>query len=93
MPPNWAPVPASPTRVANEAANVIPEGATADEAERILILSTLEKAGANQDEAARLSLWVNFKVWGLLGITLAFTVLQGLLLAKHVDEKAHKGTH
>jgi intracellular septation protein len=47
----------------------------------------------DQDEAARLATWVNFKVWGLLGITLAFTVLQGLLLAKHIDEKSHKGTH
>lgn len=31
----------------------------------------------------RTSVWVNFKVFGLLGITLAFVVVQMLLIARH----------
>jgi intracellular septation protein len=31
--------------------------------------------------------WVNFKVFGTTGLLLAFTVLQGLYLSKHVEEK------
>lgn len=34
---------------------------------------------------ARQEIWVNFKVFGLLGLTLAFTVVQALFLAKHVQ--------
>jgi intracellular septation protein len=45
--------------------------------------------GLDLDEATRREIWVNFKVFGLLGITLLFTVVQALFLAKHVapDEK------
>ncbi|MGE3921004.1 MAG: septation protein A [Gammaproteobacteria bacterium] len=28
--------------------------------------------------------WVNFKLFGLLGLTLAFTIIQGVLLSKHL---------
>ena len=30
--------------------------------------------------------WVNFKVWGGIGLFLAFALAQGLLLARHVEE-------
>ena len=30
--------------------------------------------------------WVNFKVWGGIGLFLAFALVQGLLLARHVEE-------
>ena len=30
--------------------------------------------------------WVNFKVWGGIGLFLAFALVQGLLLARHVVE-------
>jgi intracellular septation protein len=30
--------------------------------------------------------WVNFKLFGMLGLTLLFVVLQSLFLAKHLDE-------
>ncbi len=45
--------------------------------------------GLDLDEATRRDIWVNFKVFGLLGITLVFTVVQTLFLAKHIapDEK------
>jgi len=32
--------------------------------------------------------WVNFKVWGGIGLFLAFALGQGLLLARHVQEEA-----
>ena len=32
--------------------------------------------------------WVNFKVWGGIGLFLAFALAQGLLLARHVQEEA-----
>ena len=31
--------------------------------------------------------WVNFKVWGGMGLFLVFALAQGLLLARHVEEK------
>lgn len=39
------------------------------------------------DEAARTHTWVNFKVFGMTGLTLGFAVLQALFLAKHSDLK------
>jgi intracellular septation protein len=30
--------------------------------------------------------WVNFKVWGGMGLFLVFALAQGLLLARHVEE-------
>lgn len=38
------------------------------------------------DIAARQEIWVNFKVFGLLGITLLFLVVQGALLSRHLSE-------
>ncbi|MFO1323818.1 MAG: septation protein A [Burkholderiales bacterium] len=33
-----------------------------------------------------LETWVNFKVWGGIGLFLAFALAQGLLLARHIEE-------
>jgi intracellular septation protein len=35
-----------------------------------------------------LDVWVNFKLYGVLGLTLAFTILQGLLLSRHLSPEA-----
>lgn len=40
--------------------------------------------GLDQSEAARQAVWVNFKVFGLLGLTLLFTLAQGVVIAKHL---------
>jgi len=34
--------------------------------------------------------WVNFKLFGTMGLMLAFVVLQGLMLAKYAEEKEGK---
>ncbi len=34
--------------------------------------------------------WVNFKLFGMLGLTLVFVVLQALYLARYVSESGHK---
>ena len=36
------------------------------------------------DAAARTDLWVNFKVFGLMGLTFLFAVVQMLLIARHI---------
>ena len=33
-----------------------------------------------------LETWVNFKVWGGIGLFLAFALAQGLMLARHIEE-------
>lgn len=38
------------------------------------------------DAAARQEIWVNFKVFGLLGLTLLFMLAQGALMARHMTE-------
>jgi len=42
------------------------------------------------DEQLRTDFWVNFKVFGLLGLTFAFSIVQMLMVAKHIttDEGA-----
>ena len=37
------------------------------------------------DAQTRTDLWVNFKVFGLMGLTLAFAIIQMLMVAKHID--------
>ena len=32
--------------------------------------------------------WVNFKVWGGIGLVLVFAVVQGLWLARHMQDPA-----
>lgn len=38
------------------------------------------------DTATRQEIWVNFKVFGLLGLTLLFLLIQGALMARHISE-------
>lgn len=40
--------------------------------------------GLDLDADVRQNIWVNFKVFGLLGLTFAFVLLQALLLARHL---------
>ncbi len=40
--------------------------------------------GSDITEQARTDLWVNFKVFGLMALTLAFGIVQALIIAKHV---------
>jgi len=41
--------------------------------------------GLDLDETTRREIWVNFKVFGLLGLTLVFTIVQAMFLAKYID--------
>ena len=43
--------------------------------------------GLDLDEETRRNIWVNFKVFGLLGITLLFVVAQAFFMAKHIQDK------
>ena len=36
--------------------------------------------------------WVNFKLFGFMGLMLAFVLLQGLMLSKYMEDKEDKGT-
>jgi intracellular septation protein len=36
--------------------------------------------------------WVNFKLFGFMGLMLAFVLLQGLVLAKYMEDKEDKET-
>lgn len=36
--------------------------------------------------------WVNFKLFGMLGLTLVFIVLQGIYLSKHIPEKSEESS-
>ena len=36
--------------------------------------------------------WVNFKLFGALGLMLAFTVAQGLYLSRYMEEDAQQGS-
>lgn len=47
--------------------------------------------GLELDVTARQEIWVNFKVFGLLGITLVFVVGQALFMARHIQEKQGPG--
>ncbi len=42
--------------------------------------------GQNLDAETRLSVWVNFKFFGIMGLTLAFTVMQGIFLSKYLEK-------
>ena len=39
------------------------------------------------DEQIRTDFWVNFKVFGLLGLTLAFSIIQMMLVARYITTK------
>ena len=44
----------------------------------------------DQTPAVRQATWVNFKVFGLLGLTFVFAMLQALVLARHMKTPADK---
>ncbi len=46
--------------------------------------------GLDRDPAARLAFWVNFKFFGLIGLTLAFTFVQGIVMARHADKNPNE---
>ena len=37
-------------------------------------------------DEARMDTWVNFKLFGLMGLTIAFVILQALYLSRHISE-------
>jgi intracellular septation protein len=41
----------------------------------------------DQDPETRTNTWVNFKLFGTLGLTLVFIVVQALFMAKHIQQK------
>lgn len=43
--------------------------------------------GLDLDEETRRNAWVNFKVFGLLGLTLVFVVAQAFFMARHMQDK------
>ncbi len=47
--------------------------------------------GLQLDEETRRGIWVNFKVFGLLGLTLLFVIAQAFFMAKHVEHKPDNG--
>ena len=47
--------------------------------------------GLDLDEETRRNIWVNFKVFGLLGLTLIFVVIQAFFMAKHIQDKPDTG--
>ncbi|MEW6331526.1 MAG: septation protein A [Pseudomonadota bacterium] len=47
--------------------------------------------GLELDAATRQGIWVNFKVFGLLGITLVFVVVQAVFMARHMHDKPESG--
>ena len=42
------------------------------------------------DDQIRTDFWVNFKVFGLLGLTLAFSIIQMLLISRHIVSEDDK---
>ena len=47
--------------------------------------------GLDLDADTRRSIWVNFKVFGLLGLTLLFVVGQAFFMARHMQHKPETG--
>ena len=47
--------------------------------------------GLELDAETRRGIWVNFKVFGLLGLTLLFTVAQAFFIAKYIQDKPASG--
>jgi intracellular septation protein len=38
------------------------------------------------ESEARMNTWVNFKLFGLMGLTIAFVILQAIYLSRHISE-------
>jgi len=47
--------------------------------------------GLELDEAIRQNIWVNFKVFGLLGITFIFILIQSIYMARHMNVRPSDG--
>ncbi len=47
--------------------------------------------GLELNAETRRNIWVNFKVFGLLGLTLLFTIVQAFFMAKSVQNKSENG--
>lgn len=47
--------------------------------------------GLELDEAIRQNIWVNFKVFGLLGITFVFILMQSVYMARHMNVRSGNG--
>lgn len=48
--------------------------------------------GSEMSEQARTDLWVNFKVFGLMALTLAFGIVQALMIAKHITPEQEESS-
>jgi intracellular septation protein len=46
--------------------------------------------GLDQDPGTRLATWVNFKVFGLIGLTVVFVLAQAFVMARYVQEQPEK---
>lgn len=46
--------------------------------------------GLDMDEKARMDFWVNFKLFGLMGLTFVFVIAQGLYLARYMQDDTPK---
>ena len=46
--------------------------------------------GTDLDEETRTDIWVNFKVFGLTGLSLLFIIIQTVLLSKHIQTAEQK---
>ncbi len=42
------------------------------------------------EEAVRMDTWVNFKLFGLMGLTIGFVILQAIYLSRHISEDDDK---
>jgi intracellular septation protein len=47
--------------------------------------------GLDQDTETRLNFWVNFKVFGLLGFTVLFVLVQAIVMAKYMADESKEG--
>lgn len=47
--------------------------------------------GLELDAETRRNIWVNFKVFGLLGLTFLFTIVQAFFMAKYIQNKPENG--
>ena len=46
--------------------------------------------GLDMDEEARQAFWVNFKVFGITGLTVLYAVIMAFMLAKHLPDDTQK---
>ncbi len=49
--------------------------------------------GLDLDEKTRMDLWVDFKLFGLMGLTLVFVIAQAFYLTRHIQEDSNTETN